>query len=48
MFSHILLGTNDVASAKKFYDAVLRTLGIIDGEFSEEKQRFYYRSPNGV
>ena len=31
MFSHILTGTNDVASAMKFYDAVLRTLGIIDG-----------------
>ena len=47
MFSHILLGTNDVPAAKKFYDAVMGTLGITSGDLNEEKQRVYYRSPNG-
>ncbi len=27
MFSHIMIGTNDVERAKTFYDAVLGTLG---------------------
>ena len=47
MFSHILVGTNDAAAAKKFYDAVMGTLGITSGDLNEEKQRVYYRSPNG-
>ena len=47
MFSHILAGTNDVLAAKKFYDAVMETLGINSGDLNEEKQRVYYRSPNG-
>ena len=47
MFSHILVGTNDVLAAKKFYDAVMETLGITIGDLNEEKQRVYYRSPNG-
>ena len=47
MFSHILLGTNDVSAAKKFYDAVMGTLGIANGDLNEEKQRVYYRSPTG-
>ena len=47
MFSHILVGTNDVLAAKKFYDAVMGTLGITSGDLNEEKQRVYYRSPRG-
>ena len=47
MFSHILVGTNDVLAAKKFYDAVMGTLGITSGDLNEEKQRVYYRSPEG-
>lgn len=27
MFSHIMIGTNDIERSKKFYDAVLGTLG---------------------
>jgi len=47
MFNHVMVGTNDAKSAKKFYDSVLRTLGISHGDFSEEKQRVYYRTPDG-
>ncbi|MFM2121538.1 MAG: hypothetical protein RL722_3006 [Pseudomonadota bacterium] len=28
MFSHIMLGTNDIERSKKFYDAVLGLLGV--------------------
>lgn len=30
MFSHIMVGTNDIDRAKKFYDAVLTTLGPVE------------------
>ena len=47
MFSHISVGINDVLAAKKFYDAVMETLGVTSGDLNEEKQRVYYRSLNG-
>ncbi|QLF69472.1 VOC family protein [Peteryoungia desertarenae] len=31
MFSYITLGTNDVARAARFYDAVMATLGVVRG-----------------
>jgi extradiol dioxygenase family protein len=31
MFSHIMIGTNDIEKAKAFYDALLGTLGIRPG-----------------
>lgn len=46
MFSHIMIGTNDLGRAKAFYDAMLGTLGIpparVDGH------RIVYRTPTGV
>ena len=46
MFSHIMIGTNDLDKAKSFYDAVLGTLGVppamVDGH------RIFYMSPAGV
>jgi catechol 2,3-dioxygenase-like lactoylglutathione lyase family enzyme len=46
MFSHIMIGTNDLDRAKSFYDALLGTLDIpparVDG------QRIFYMTPNGV
>ena len=46
MFSHIMVGTNDLDRAKSFYDAVLGALGIapamVDG------QRIFYMTPTGV
>ena len=38
MFSHVMLGANDLEVSKKFYDAVLDTLGI--GVDRQNKQRF--------
>ena len=46
MFSHIMLGVNDLESSKRFYDALLGQLGIAPGVAN--KNRFFYRSPTGV
>ena len=31
MFSHVMVGANDLEASRKFYDAVLNTLGIPAG-----------------
>ncbi len=31
MFSHVMLGSNDIAQSKRFYDALLATLGAKPG-----------------
>jgi catechol 2,3-dioxygenase-like lactoylglutathione lyase family enzyme len=45
MFSHIMLGTNDLQASKKFYDATLGVLGY--GPGVANNNRFFYRSPTG-
>ena len=46
MFSHIMIGTNDLKRAKSFYDTLLGTLGVppafVDGH------RIFYMTPKGV
>ncbi len=46
MFSHIMVGTNDLDKAKTFYDAVLGALGVapavVDGH------RIFYMTKTGV
>lgn len=46
MFSHIMIGTNDLGRAKTFYDSLLGTLGVpparVDGH------RIFYMTPTGV
>ena len=46
MFSHVMLGVNDLEVSKKFYDAVLGTLGVPPGVAN--KNRYFYRSPTGT
>jgi catechol 2,3-dioxygenase-like lactoylglutathione lyase family enzyme len=46
MFSHVMLGVNDLEKSKKFYDAVLGAIGI--GPGVANKNRYFYRSPAGV
>lgn len=46
MFSHIMLGANNLEVSKDFYDAALGTLGIKPGSFN--KDRYFYRGPAGV
>lgn len=46
MFSHIMIGTNDLDKAKAFYDKVLGTLGIAPAMV--DRHRIFYRTPTGV
>jgi catechol 2,3-dioxygenase-like lactoylglutathione lyase family enzyme len=46
MFSHVMIGTNDIQRAKTFYDAVLGTLGIAAGHV--DRHRVFWRTPTGV
>jgi catechol 2,3-dioxygenase-like lactoylglutathione lyase family enzyme len=46
MFSHVMVGVKDLEVSKKFYDAVLGTLGIPPG--AANRNRFFYRSPTGT
>lgn len=46
MFSHIMIGTNDLDRAKLFYDAVLGTLGVAPG--AVDRHRVFYRTRTGV
>ena len=45
MFSHVMVGVNDLERSRKFYDALLGTLGIAPGVAN--KNRYFYRSPTG-
>lgn len=45
MFSHVILGVNDLEKSKTFYDALLGTLGI--GPGVANNKRYFYRSPTG-
>jgi catechol 2,3-dioxygenase-like lactoylglutathione lyase family enzyme len=42
MFSHIMLGANDIEQSKKFYDAALGTLGYKPGVIDEKGRCFYF------
>jgi catechol 2,3-dioxygenase-like lactoylglutathione lyase family enzyme len=46
MFSHIMIGTNDLERAKSFYDSLLGTLGVPPGFV--DRHRIFWRSPTGV
>lgn len=46
MFSHIMVGTNDLDKAKAFYDALLGTIGVAPGKV--DRHRVFYRTPTGT
>jgi catechol 2,3-dioxygenase-like lactoylglutathione lyase family enzyme len=46
MFSHVMVGVNDLEASKKFYDALLGTLGIAPGVANQK--RYFWRSPTGT
>lgn len=46
MFSHIMIGTNDLDKAKSFYDALLGTLGVAPGRV--DRHRVFWRTPTGT
>jgi catechol 2,3-dioxygenase-like lactoylglutathione lyase family enzyme len=46
MFSHVMIGTNDLQKSKAFYDAVLGALGVKPGFV--DRHRVFWRTPTGV
>lgn len=46
MFSHLMIGTNDLDRAKAFYDAILGVLGVPAGMV--DRHRVFWRTPTGV
>ncbi len=46
MFSHVMVGVNDLEASRKFYDALLGTLEI--GPGGANNKRYFYRSPTGT
>ena len=49
MFSHVMVGVNDIDASRRFYDAVLGTLGIKPGIHNHNGvvDRYFYRTPTG-
>ncbi|MCC7123002.1 MAG: VOC family protein, partial [Gammaproteobacteria bacterium] len=47
MFSHIMVGSNDIARSKKFYDALLGALGAKPA-ITDDKGRLIYMHNNGL
>jgi catechol 2,3-dioxygenase-like lactoylglutathione lyase family enzyme len=47
MFSHIMIGTNDLDRAKTFYDNLLGALGVRPA-FVDSDRRLFYRTKTGV
>ena len=45
MFSHVMVGCSDLERSRRFYDAVLGTLGIKPGFL--DRHRVFWRSPTG-
>ena len=46
MFSHGMIGTNDLPRAQTFYDAVLGTLGVPAGRV--DRHRVFWRTSTGM
>jgi catechol 2,3-dioxygenase-like lactoylglutathione lyase family enzyme len=47
MFSHIMVGANDMDASKKFYDATLGALGYAPGVM-DDKGRCFYFTDSGI
>ncbi|SHL74785.1 Catechol 2,3-dioxygenase [Bradyrhizobium lablabi] len=46
MFSHVMIGTNDLGKAKAFYDGLLGTLGVAPAKV--DGHRIFYFTKSGV
>ncbi len=47
MFSHVMIGANSIEESKRFYDALLGSMGHEPG-FIDDQGRCFYMSPTGV
>ena len=47
MFSHVMVGADDIAASKAFYDATLGALGVPPGR-QDDKGRVFYMTRTGA
>jgi catechol 2,3-dioxygenase-like lactoylglutathione lyase family enzyme len=47
MFSHIMVGSNDIERSRKFYDATLGALGVRPAQ-TDPNGRLFYMTPGGI
>lgn len=47
MFSHVMIGADDMDASKQFYDAALGALGVPPGR-KDEKGRVFYMTQSGI
>ena len=47
MFSHVMLGANDIAASKAFYDAIFAAIGVAEGRI-DDHGRVFYMTKTGV
>jgi catechol 2,3-dioxygenase-like lactoylglutathione lyase family enzyme len=47
MFSHIMVGTNDIQASKAFYDAIFGALGYGPGQL-DDKDRAFWITDSGI
>jgi catechol 2,3-dioxygenase-like lactoylglutathione lyase family enzyme len=51
MFSHVMIGSNDIERSKRFYDAVLGVLGVGEPARNQNatgQERLFYRHDGGT
>ncbi|ATQ78383.1 glyoxalase [Massilia violaceinigra] len=51
MFSHVMIGSNDIERSKQFYDAVLATLGVgepLHNKANSGHTRLFYRHDGSI
>jgi len=46
VFSHVMVGVNDLEKSRKFYDAIFAAIGL--GPGVRNKDRYFYMSPTGM
>lgn len=46
MFSHVMIGVNDLEKSRNFYDSLLGALGLAPGVAN--KNRYFYRNATGT
>lgn len=47
MYTHIMVGANDITASKTFYDALFATLGVGPGN-ADDKGRVFWMTPTGI
>ena len=48
MFTHVVLGANDVEASRRFYDAALGALGLGPAQGPDPKGRYWWRTDRGA